>query len=142
MKFERNAGGTFANSVFLNKQNGVSLETTDLLHDSFYQFKNNKLRFLHNIFFESAENTPLTLFSLSGIYNDIQQKEWTDHFYAGSNQILDPRVNFREGIYVPVEKIKSNLNSFPSAWFQKNDFVGAFGESNWIQDWTLLSREK
>lgn len=30
--------------------------------------------------------------------------------------------------------------SLPSAWFQQVDFTGAFGDSNWMEGWTLLSQ--
>jgi hypothetical protein len=139
VKFERNAGGYFANSVFLNNQYGISLEATDLLHDSYNQFKKNKLKFLHNLFFDVGENTPETIFGLQGIYTDIQRLEWVNHFMAGYNNISDPKINFREGSFVPREKIKGNLTSLAGPWFQMVDFTGAFGESNWIEDWTLLS---
>lgn len=137
--FEKNAGGTLANSVFLNKPNGVSVEVTDHQHDSFYQWENGKLKVANNVFHMVANSEPASVFKLAGIYSGEMHKLWVDYFVSAKNEISDPAINFESGVFVPEKKIKGDVFGYPSSWFQIVDFKGAFGEDNWIDGWTLIS---
>lgn len=141
IKFDRNAGGVFANSVFLHNNHGISVEATDLAHDSYTQWQTGKLGFFNNVFFDVADSTPGTIFELSGIYTETQRQGWIGHFAHGNNEILDPRIDYANGYYFPEDEIEGNMAVAPASWFQIVDFKGAFGESNWIEGWTLLGQK-
>jgi hypothetical protein len=139
--FDRNAGGMFANSIFLHNNRGISLEATDQIHDSFNQWQSGKLRLMNNVFFDIASSTPETIFELSGIYNQNQRLRWITHFSEMHNEISDPSIDHANGVYLPEKEIKGNMAEITSSWFRIVDFKGAFGESNWIEGWTLLDEK-
>lgn len=140
VRFDRNAGGIFANSVFIHNNKGISVESANYEYDSFNQWKNGKLSFLNNIFYQVAASNPETIFELSGIFTQQQQNQWISHFPEGNNQVEDPHINIDNRDFVPNPKLKGQLSDYPGTWFQLTDFKGAFGESNWIKDWTLLAK--
>jgi len=137
--FENNAGGVIANSVFINKNNGVIVEVTDQQHDSYNQWTNGKLQVKNNIFYQISENTQSTVFNLSGFYTPEMKNEWSNSFNSSKNIIADPGIDISSGNFVPVVKLKGDLMEYPLPWFQIVDFKGAFGETDWVQDWTLLT---
>ena len=137
--FDNNAGGLIANSVFMNKRNGILLEVSDQQHDSFSQWKNGKLGVKNNIFYQIANTTGST-FKLTGNYTPEMQNEWQAAFNTSKNEIVNPLINTESGSYLPEEKIKGDLHDFPLPWFQIVDFKGAFGEDDWTQGWTLLAK--
>jgi len=139
ISFDRNAGGTIANSIFLNKDKGILLEVTDQEHDSYNQWKNNKLNINNNVFFEVASSTPESTFKLTGLYTPEMENEWAASFNTSKNEITDPKIDLTSGSFVPEEKVKGELLDYPLPWFQIVDFKGAFGEDDWIQGWTLLA---
>jgi hypothetical protein len=141
IEFNHFAGGLIANSILMNKNKGVSLEVIDQIHDSYYQWKNGKLAVKNNVFYNVADDTPETIFKLSGVYNPEMQNEWAATFNTSKNEISDPGIDTDSGNFVPEEKIKGDMLDYPLSWFQIVDFKGAFGEDNWIQGWTLLSEE-
>lgn len=141
VSFEKNAGGTIANSVFVNKDKGISIEVTDQQHDSYNQWKNGKLSIKTNLFYDVASSTPESIFKLSGLYSPEMANEWAAAFNTSKNEIGDPKINSASGDFVPEEKIKGALLDYPLPWFQVVDFKGAFGEDNWIEGWTLLSQQ-
>ena len=137
VRFDRNAGGIIANSVIIHNQNGVSAESTNMTLDSYSQWQEGKLALISNLFYEI--NNP-AIFELNGIYSPNQLSSWQSHFQNGQNNIGDPKINHVQGNYLPEQKLKGNLAPVPNTWFQNVDFRGAFGESNWIDGWTLLSK--
>ena len=140
IKFDRNAGGIFANSIFLNNNHGISVEATDRVHDSFHQWQTGRLSILNNLFFNVAGSTPATILELSGVYEESQLLDWNSHFSAAKNIIADPRIDYLAGKFLPETEIKGDMAIVPASWFQIVDFKGAFGESNWIEGWTLLGK--
>jgi len=137
--FEKNAGGMIANSIFMSKDKGVSIEVTDQAHDSYNQWKNGKLAVKNNVFHEVATSTPESIFKLSGIYTPEMENEWVAAFNTSKNEIKDPMIDAGSGSFVPEEKVKGDMFDYPLPWFQIVDFKGAFGEDDWIQGWTLLA---
>jgi hypothetical protein len=139
--FRNNAGGTIANSVFIHKKSGVLLEETDGNNDSFNQWKKGNLKIRNNVFFQVADSSPVSIFNLTGLYTNQQENEWVNYFNVAGNEIFDPEMNWEERNFLPENKIKGNLYEYPVSWFQIVDFKGAFGESNWTEGWTLLSKQ-
>jgi hypothetical protein len=135
------AGGVIANSIFLNSRKGVLLEVTDTEHDSFSQWKNKNLEIKNNLFFNVAASDNGRIFRLTGFFNSEMANEWENYFYSADNTIENPGIDSENGDFVPKEKISGLMSEYPSSWFQKVDFKGAFGEDNWTEGWTLLSEE-
>jgi hypothetical protein len=141
VKFDRNAGGIFANSIFLNNHRGVIIEATNLINDSYNQFKNMNLAFKNNVFYDVAGITPQNIFEISGNFGQNEMVKWQNHFLQGKNLIADPKIDYQNGNYIPEQEIKGDFAPVPTSWFQVTDFKGAFGESNWIEGWTLLDKK-
>jgi hypothetical protein len=140
--FERYAGGLIANSIFQNSTDGIILNVTDQNNDSFSQWKSGKLDIRNNLFYQVAGSGNQPIFKLTGVFTDEMAAEWANYFQVGQNESGNPNINPEEGDFVPNPKVKGNLYAYPSAWFQRVDFKGAFGEDNWIADWTLLANRQ
>lgn len=139
--FRNNAGGVIANSVFMNKNQGILLEVTDAQNDSYSQWKQGNLAVQNNLFFEVASSTPSSVYQLTGVYSATQQHEWESYFTNGANEMANPNIDWPNGNFLPQEKIQGEMLETPDSWFQIVNFKGAFGESNWIEGWTLLSEQ-
>ncbi|NCB06687.1 MAG: hypothetical protein EOM73_00820 [Bacteroidia bacterium] len=138
--FNKFAGGILANSVIVNDNHGIIVEVTDGNNDSFSQWKQGNLAVRNNVFYEVASSTPESIFQLTGIYTLAQQNQWQSYFSTAKNEVLNPRIDQASGNYVPETKIQGELSDYPDPWFRKVNFKGAFGESNWIEGWTLLAK--
>lgn len=139
VKFASYAGGILANSVIVDDDNGVLLEVTDAQHDSYAQWLQGKLNVKNNVFYDVATSTPETVFKLTGIYTAKQQQLWSNSFFTSKNEFTNPNMDWENGDYIPVPKLQGNMAEYPDAWFQPVNFKGAFGESNWIESWTLIN---
>ncbi|MBN2636178.1 MAG: hypothetical protein JXR61_07905 [Prolixibacteraceae bacterium] len=141
INFRDNAGGFIANSIIINNNNGVFLEVTDSNNDSYNQWKTGNLDIISNVFHDVAASSTTSIFKLTGVYSSNQQNEWTNHFNVAKNEMFDPNINWQQGIYLPNPKLEDQIAEYPESWFQIVDFKGAFGESDWIKGWTLLSEK-
>ena len=141
MKFFNYAGGTLANSLVVNDNHGILLEVTDTQHDSYAQWLQGKLEVKNNVFYDVASSTPATVFTLTGFYTPEQQQLWANSFTTSKNEFTNPNLDWENGDYIPVPKLQGNMAEYPDSWFQTANFKGAFGESNWIEGWTLLAND-
>ncbi len=139
VRFFNYAGGVMANSVIVDDNHGIWLEITDAQHDSYAQWLQGKLAVKNNIFYDVAASTPATVFTLTGFYTAEQQTLWANSFVTSKNEFTNPNMDWENGDFVPVPKIQGNMAEYPGSWFQAVNFKGAFGESNWIEGWTLLA---
>ncbi len=139
VKFSNYAGGIMANSLFVNNNHGILLETTDAQHDCYAQWLQGKLEIKNNVFSNVAASTPATVFTLTGVYSPDQQQLWANSFVTSKNEFKNLNMNWENGDYIPVPKLQGNMAEYPDSWFQPVNFKGAFGESNWIEGWTLLA---
>jgi hypothetical protein len=135
------AGGTIANSILVDDNHGVLLEVTDSKNDSYTQWKQGNLAIKNNLFYKVASDTPATIFTLTGIYSADQRIEWASNFTLSKNEISNPNMDWENGDYIPNPKIQGEMAAYPDPWFQPVNFKGAFGESNWIEGWTLLAEQ-
>ncbi len=141
VEFADFAGGVLANSVFLNKSHGVLMEVTDSQNDCYNQWQQGNLQVKNNVFFDVVPSGNYPIFQLSGIYSSSQQTGWANYFVTAGNGISDPGIDYQNNVFLPEEKIQGELSGYPGTWFQIVNFKGAFGESNWIEGWTLLASE-
>jgi hypothetical protein len=139
VRFFNYAGGILANSVIVDDNHGILLEVTDAQHDSYLQWLQGKLAVKNNVFYDVAESTPATVFTLTGFYTTEQQNLWANSFVTSKNELSNPNMDWENGDYIPVPKIQGSMAVYPDSWFQSVNFKGAFGESNWIEGWTLLA---
>lgn len=137
--FERYAGGVIANSIFHSSTDGIILNVTDQNNDSFSQWKNGKLEIRNNLFYQVAVSGNQPIFKLSGVFTPKMATEWDNYFQVAQNEIGNPNIHPQLVDFVPDPKVKGNMYEYPSTWFQRVDFKGAFGEDNWIEGWTLLA---
>jgi len=137
--FKNNAGGIVANSIIMNDNHGVLLEVTDARNDCYNQWQEGNLGIRCNVFHEVDASTGNSIFKLTGVYSPEQLNEWQNYFHTAKNEILDPKINWAEGNFIPENKIQGEMAEYPSNWFQIVNFKGAFGESDWIEGWTQLS---
>ncbi len=139
--FENNAAGTIANSLIINQLNGVQLEITDKINDSYSQWVNQNLNVQNNLFSEVANSTSESIFELTGVSSPTEESLWDNYFNDAGNEISDSKITWITNSYVPENKIKGSLSDYPDPWFQIVDFKGAFGEDNWIEGWTSLAED-
>jgi hypothetical protein len=139
VRFFNYAGGILANSVIVDDNHGILLEVTDAQHDSYVQWLQGKLVVKNNVFYDVAASTPATAFTLTGFYTTVQQNLWANSFVTSKNEFSNPNMDWENGDYIPVPKIQGSMALYPDSWFQAVNFKGAFGESNWIEGWTLLA---
>jgi len=145
MSFDFNAGGEFANSIFINQGNGIELEYTPNRMNSFTQFEKANLKIKNNVFFNINNDTPEGIFKVvaeSGIDVSEQNAVFQEYFSTAKNIIFDPGIKYEDGSYniIPFGDVFTNLAPYPSAWFDNVNYKGAFGNYNWADGWTLLSQ--
>jgi len=145
ISFDFNAGGKFANSIFINQGSGIELEYTPNRMNSFTQFEKANLEIKNNVFFNINNDTPEGIFKVvaeSGIDVSEQNAVFQEYFTTAKNIISDPGIKYEDGSYniIPFGDVFTNLAPYPSAWFDNVNYKGAFGNYNWADSWTLLSQ--
>lgn len=144
--FRDNAGGKYANSIFVNQAKGVDVEWLNGSDNSYLQWKNGNLEVKNNIFWQVAEGTAQSIFKLSGDdgYEPDILSDWQNYFTIANNVVYNPGISFEinssGGLNpVPSNDVSDNLAVYPSD-FQNVDYKGAFNPNtdNWAKGWTLL----
>jgi hypothetical protein len=141
--FNRNAGGTIANSIFIHQNEGVSIEYIEGSESSYQQYVNDNLRILSNIFNELGTAIPDSILKVSAAeYLDItdEQAALSTAFSTNLNSICDPGVHAYDQYYavLPTGNVYDNLAPLPSPWFDDTIYKGAFYTYLWISEWSLL----
>lgn len=142
--FANNAAGIFANSIFVNEQRGVRMEYNSEAANSTEQWQNQNLEISGNTFYNVAEGTPGSIFTILGDEpGEDLLNDWHRYFYAASNQIRDPGIGLDGESYIvfPGEDFISTSVSIQDPWFEQVNYAGAFKNSNWLLGWSQLSRE-
>lgn len=143
--FSRNAGGTIANSIFVNQQSGIAIAYKDGVESSYNHFLNNRLQIMNNIFYDVCENDSTKIFSVyseDGTNVSDENRIFGEYFSLVNNVLKDPGIECsgNQLQLVPMDIIFTGLASYPADWFDPVNFKGAFGTYNWAADWTLLSQ--
>ena len=142
--FANNAAGMFANSIFVSEQRGVRLEYAEGASNSTEQWQNENLVVGGNTFYNVAEGTPGSIFTIIGDEPDEDLLgAWHQYFYDASNQIKDPGIIADGETYqvFPSEDFEPTVINVQDSWFEQVDYAGAFKNYNWLLGWSLLSRE-
>lgn len=146
MLFNRNAGGTVSNSIFLEQGRGIYVEYLAGSQNSFEQMQEGRLQFNSNIFFNINGNTVEGICNIAtspGQNVDDQDTWFENYFSAAFNEVSDPGIVTGPGTINPFPQgnIYDNLASVPDEWFETTTFKGAFYTFNWMSGWTLISAE-
>ncbi|MFO8129269.1 MAG: hypothetical protein R6T99_05130 [Bacteroidales bacterium] len=145
MYFSRNGAGEYANSIFLNKGQGVYLEYIENADDSYGQFLAGNLGIPHNVFYAVGDGTPegiFTVYASPGTNVDAQNAVFQEYFTGAGNRVLDPGIEYSDDFCDPLPSggaVLGGLEEYPSDWFVPVPFKGAFYTYNWAAGWTLLS---
>ena len=138
-----NAGGEYHNSIFMNYENGVSLEVRTDMESSYDRLVAGDLKLENNIWYNVADGTPANIFAIitAGTIADDVRDEAVDYFATyfteAGNTVADPEMN---GV-VPAanDAVTTGLSTVPNdGFFEQTDYKGAFapGEEPWIAGWT------
>lgn len=150
-----NAGGTYANSIFVDFYKGIDIEylqddNDDMVQCSYKMWEDDYLNIENNVFYNVAGQTdggaydPASLFKVSvpkddqdnPLY-DVPQSltdAWTAAFDGNGNSVANPGTGAANP--VPTNAQTANLAAYP-AGFESVSYKGAFDNTNWASGWTL-----
>lgn len=149
ISFWDNAGGTIANSIFVNQTKGIDMEYSASRHSSFNQWEIGNLKFENNLLFNVNENNQQGFFHLIALNDETieNQTELLDgYFKTTNNQFIDPGFVINEDNYSLITdstSIFQNLAPLPqnNNFLEEVNYKGAFGTYNWLGDWSLLNQQ-
>lgn len=156
MIFRDNAGGTYANSVFVNASSGIRIESRTDKHSSYEMFQEGLLTIKNNIFQDVADGTAETTMYVKAEEGDEPANgdadaaaHWTDNGNAAEDLGLnadngDAGLPSDDDDYNPIKLIPDAAASAATAakpadeFFEDAAYHGAFqaGGTNWAS-WTL-----
>jgi hypothetical protein len=141
--FNRNAGGTVANSIFIHQKDGIFIEYVEGSDCSYTKFTMNDLKVQSNIFNELGTimtDSVLKVMAPEYVTVTEQQEFLSQSFEVNNNQISDPGIHVFDQYYslLPTGNVYDNLAPVPGPWFDDSIYKGAFYTYLWISDWTLL----
>jgi len=160
--FRENAGGTYANSIFVSQTSGIDIEyrqdeSANLTGCSYKMWQENNLNVDNNIFYdiagiiEVAEGYASTLFKVSApkdangvaLYSvpaDLKTA-WANAFEGNTNSLVNPEISATNP--VPASAQTTDLATLPSGdtFFTTTTYKGAFDASNWATGWSLTFSE-
>jgi hypothetical protein len=144
--FKENAGGIYANNIFINQGYGINIEYNSDTENCFNHIDNNRLKICNNIFYNVAQNEEdklLNIFSTQSINLDDQNNSIDAYFLTENNEIRDPGIIMEDDLIelIPMNELTGNKYSLENDWFESVEYKGAFGHYNWAYGWTLLSEQ-
>jgi hypothetical protein len=144
--FKENAGGIYANNIFINQGYGIDIEYNSDTENCFNHIDNNRLKICNNIFYNVAQNEEdklLNIFSTQSINLDDQNNSIDAYFLTENNEIRDPGIIMEDDLIelIPMNELTGNKYSLENDWFESVEYKGAFGHYNWAYGWTLLSEQ-
>ncbi len=142
--FWDNAGGTIANSIFLNQGYGVELEFSRARHSSYTQWEIGNLNINNNIFYNVNNNQTESFFKLLALNDenvDAEEALMQEYFHDAGNRFADPGFEVSGNKHFLISDspvLKENIAPLPegNTFLEEVPFKGAFGAYNWAA-WTL-----
>ncbi|MCD4735759.1 MAG: hypothetical protein K8R53_06920 [Bacteroidales bacterium] len=141
--FRDNAGGHYANSIFVSQEKGIDIEMTADAENTYNRFKSGELTIKNNIFWNVADGTGEGIFKVSfkeGSNANPDSANAVQTFNAKFAEWLntgdvDPGVSIENP--VPAGTVTGDLATVPDTWFESVNFKGAFDPNvNWAEGWT------
>lgn len=149
--FRDNAGGTYANSIFVDQTKGIDIEwlqndAGEFVQCSYKMFTDGLLKLKNNVFYNVADGNAAGLFKITTPKNDLGEYEYlapdadvttlVNYFENVGNLVVDPGVTATNP--VPTNSQTGNLATYPTdSFFETVGYKGAFGSTNWATGWTL-----
>lgn len=150
--FRDNAGGTYANSIFVNATDGIEVEYRgDKDKCSVWMFENGHLNLQNNVFYNVAGDQIVTDEPESGAFTWYVEKEGTAYDLPDNiGEMLEAHFNDNSNVFEDLGITADNVmpNGVGSngaatvpgdAFFTQANYHGAFDPngSNWAAGWTL-----
>ena len=153
--FRDNAGGTYANSIFVNQKKGIDIEYLEdagtMIGCSYKMFQDGNLTVKNNVFYNVKGYTSETddfkedLFKISVPKDDNDnplyecpssfKTSWVNTFSTNNNSVANPGISSTNPI--PTNSQTNNLATTTDSFFETVNYKGAFGSTNWASGWTL-----
>ncbi|MEX0609615.1 MAG: T9SS type A sorting domain-containing protein [Balneolaceae bacterium] len=147
--FRDNSGGIYFNSIFGDFKGqpdapALTIEDVaeDASEDSRKRLEAGALKLQNNFWFDFAVGTAIT--------DLIPQEFVRTNENISNNQITDPELQgisrITDGGLNPIlsensaAKTAANASLYSDEWFTVVEYVGAFGDNNWLKGWTALSQ--
>ncbi|MFW6042852.1 MAG: hypothetical protein ACOCPW_00685 [Marinilabiliaceae bacterium] len=147
-RFDNSSGGTISNSIFMHQKQGIDIEYSGGQLDSYQQFLDGNIRIRNSVFHMVGNNSAIHIL---GVYSenvsDITQQDEivSQHFQDGENLLKDPGIDYnpqnidKMNLWPENEEL-GNLFSVENNWFEQVNFKGAFGQTNWLNQWSILHK--
>ncbi|QXD17116.1 T9SS type A sorting domain-containing protein [Rhodocaloribacter litoris] len=147
VKLRDNAGGKYYNSIFTDfAGTGINIEDLASGEDSRARLEAGDLEFRNNLWFGFGDINGSALPGTGGVFEqDFVQAALS----AADNFVEDPQLRgisrSRDGGLDPRPAPGSpawTRGTFPvpnDGFFVQTDYIGAFGEENWLEGWTHVS---
>lgn len=150
-----NAGGTYANSIFVDLYKGLDIEylqdeNDNMVQCSYKMWEDDYLNIENNVFYNVAGQTDGVSYDAAELFKvsvpkdendnplyDVPQSlldAWTTAFAGNGNSVADPGITMANP--VPSNAQTTSLASYPSG-FENVTYKGAFDNTNWASGWTL-----
>lgn len=148
VSFIDNAGGTLANSIFINQGRGIEVEYSAARMNSFSHFERGTLNLRSLVFYNINQNEQTGLFRVTPINDEeitAQQAQLDTYFGLSQNRVTNPNFKSNEqGISLISNEpfLKDQVSAFPlnTSFFEAAPYIGAFGTYNWVGEWTLTQQ--
>ena len=146
--FRNNASGTIANSIFVDQNKGIGIEYSSVRLNSYSQLENKDLNLKNNIFHNVNESKASELFYITAVNDEditALQSNLNQYFFNAENRIADPEFSTSESGYFLTsvsDVVFQSPASTPSVYFDEAPYKGAFGNYNWVGDWSLTGQLK
>jgi hypothetical protein len=164
MSFNDNAGGNYANSIFITGKKGISFELKagnnyTRVQDCVQQITEGNLSIRNSIFwtdgvfaqenllflttpfdsvFLDSSNQQIPAWS-AGLFNYLNVNQdlfqLNNYFDFWQNQFFNPGITVGQPL---LNQSGGLLSIIPDSWFIETNFKGAFGSVNWAEGWTRL----
>ncbi len=149
-RFDNSSGGTIANSIFMHQKLGIDIEYSEDQLDSYQQFLDGNIGVLNNVFHMVGNNSAIQIlgvYSLNVTNITEQDQTVSAHFQDGENTLTDPEINYNpqtidEMNLRPGNNELGNLFTMDDNWFEQVNYKGAFGQVNWLNQWSILDRRE
>ena len=143
--FRDNAGGNYANSIFVNQEKGIDVELL-ATECSYTRFLNGDLTLKNNVLYNIGSNPPLFVKAYEGVSPEEEaaaNDTLTAYFTAAGNIVADPGLTIANGKFgvAPKQNYTGNMADYPSdSFFEHVSYKGAVDPANnWINGWTLFA---
>ena len=150
LTFRDNAGGEYHNSIFVNYAMGIDIEILSGADHSYRQYLDGNIKLRGNHFYNVADQTVTGVFKVSTSDTTVAQStidaaELVIQGDFGTNNTVDVdpgvSIDYNSNMIdvLPGAAALSGAMQPSPVWFDQVSYKGAFGTSNWLQDWSALS---